>query len=86
MIDIEKLAREAGFEVHPRKHQIRVGADALLGLDSTTKVRKLVALVLEDVAKILDSRVMGDNNREDQEAKRCADEVRTLSRQLSEGG
>ena len=31
----------------------------------------------EACASICESRIMGDNNREDQEAKRCADDIRS---------
>ena len=34
----------------------------------------------EACAKVCDSRVMGDNNREDMEAKRCAEEIRERGR------
>jgi S-adenosylmethionine hydrolase len=33
---------------------------------------------LEQVAKVLEARIMGDNNREDQEAKRCVAAIRAL--------
>ena len=39
------MAREAGFEVHERKQQVRVGVDALLGIDSTDKLERFAALV-----------------------------------------
>lgn len=51
---VERLAREAGLEVHPRKGEIRVGLDAVIGIDSTDKVRKFAALVLEEAAKTVD--------------------------------
>jgi hypothetical protein len=53
-LDIERLAREAGLEVHPRKNQIRVGMDALMGIDSTEKVERFAALVLEKAAEVCD--------------------------------
>lgn len=43
--DIMRMAREAGFEVHDRKQQARVGFDALLGIDSTDKLKRFAALV-----------------------------------------
>ncbi len=43
--DIIRMAREAGLEVHDRKEQVRVGMDALLGIDSTAKVERFAVLV-----------------------------------------
>lgn len=43
--DIIKMAREAGLEVHPRKEQVRVGFDALMGIDSTENVERFAAIV-----------------------------------------
>lgn len=34
---------------------------------------------LEEAAKVLEARIMGDNNREDQEAKRCVAAIRALA-------
>ena len=39
-------------------------------------VAKACAYQAEQDAKLCDARVMGDNNREDQEAKRCAAAIR----------
>lgn len=54
MIDVQKLARDAGFEVHERKQEVRVGIDALIGIDSTAKLERFAALVLEEVANKFD--------------------------------
>lgn len=43
--DVIRWAREAGFEVHPRKQEARVGVDALMGLDSTPKLERFAAMV-----------------------------------------
>ena len=43
--EIIAMAREAGFEVHERKQQVRVGVDALLGIDSTDKLDRFAVLV-----------------------------------------
>jgi hypothetical protein len=43
--DIIGMAREAGFEIHERKQQVRVGMDALIGIDSTDKLERFAALV-----------------------------------------
>jgi len=43
--DIIRMAQEAGFEVHERKQQARIGVDALLGVDSTEKLQRFAASV-----------------------------------------
>lgn len=43
--DVLRMAQEAGFEVHDRKQQARVGMDAILGIDSTEKLERFAALV-----------------------------------------
>jgi hypothetical protein len=45
--EIIRMAREAGLNVHPRKNQIRVGADVFLGDDSTPAVIRFAELVEE---------------------------------------
>lgn len=47
--DLIRMAREAGFEVHDRKQQVRVGVDALVGIDSTEKLERFAALVAAHV-------------------------------------
>ncbi len=42
--DVIRMAREAGFEVHERKQQARVGMDALCGIDSTEKLERFAEL------------------------------------------
>jgi hypothetical protein len=63
-----ELAREAG------------GDDWGLFKDFMPEIERLVALVRADereaCAKVCDKRYMGDNNREDMEAKRCAAAIR----------
>lgn len=47
--------------------------------DQLTKaVQEATARALEAAAKECDARYMGDNNREDMEARRCADAIRNL--------
>lgn len=41
-------------------------------------LERFAALVLEEAAKVCDRRYMGDNNREDLEARRCAAAIRAL--------
>jgi hypothetical protein len=43
--DVIAMAREAGFEVHPRKEEVRIGVDAMMGLDTTPKLERFAALV-----------------------------------------
>ena len=73
--DIIRMAREAGFEVHPRKEQVRVGIDALMGIDSTEKVERFAALVAaaerEACAKVCEEHWRNNGN-----AMECADAIR----------
>ena len=39
---------------------------------------KFANLILEKAADMCDARYMGDNNREDMEAKRCAEAIRSM--------
>ena len=39
-------------------------------------VKRVIEAEREACAKVCDARYMGDNNREDMEAKRCADAIR----------
>jgi hypothetical protein len=68
MRDTIDMAREAG------------GDDWGLFKDFMPEIERLVALVRADereaCAKVCDKRYMGDNNREDMEAKRCAAAIR----------
>jgi hypothetical protein len=43
-----EMAREAGFEVHERKQQARVGLDAICGINSTAKLERFAELIRED--------------------------------------
>jgi hypothetical protein len=66
--NIIKLAREAGLFV-PQA-----------GIPKNGALMRFVALVRADereaCAKVCDARYMGDNNREDMEARRCAAAIR----------
>ncbi len=63
--DIIKWAREAGFEFRDR---------------AEPRLSRFAALVRADereaCAKVCEARYMGDNNREDMEARRCAAAIR----------
>lgn len=40
--------------------------------------------IIEECARVCDARYMGDNNREDMEAKRCAEAIRNLNQSAGE--
>ena len=42
-------------------------------------------LILEKAASECDARYMGDNNREDMEAKRCAESIRSMKVCITQG-
>ena len=64
-----EMARQAGLDVHRQWND-----------DGTNRLERLVELACADereaCAKLCDARYMGDNNREDMEAKRCAEAIR----------
>jgi len=71
--DIIAMAREAGFSTH---HE-------MIWIDTwevSPYMQRFAALVAaaerEACAKVCDARYMGDNNREDMEAKKCAEAIR----------
>lgn len=51
-----------------------VGIDDIIGI-----IKQVTAKEREACAKVCDARYMGDNNREDMEAKRCAKAIRARS-------
>ena len=66
---IIRLAREAGFAD---------GVVEIVGLEGFSRFAALVAAhEREECAKVCETRYMGDNNREDMEAKRCAAAIRS---------
>jgi len=82
--DIIRMAREAGcvdpmvfFGTYERFAALVAAA---LRDEMWEKAMKLVADAvaseLEACAKVCDARYMGDNNREDMEARRCAEAIR----------
>ena len=56
--DLIRMAKECGFEVHERKQEVRIGIDALTGVDSTAKLRRFAELIRADErAKLLGASV-----------------------------
>ena len=80
MDDIIRMAREAGFVVNEkaRQHQPNCIFHTQYMIDELLK--RFAELVRADereqCAKVCDARYMGDNNREDMEARRCAEAIR----------
>ena len=69
--DVIRMAREAGI-----CESWQVPPQTAYCLD---KFANLIAShVAEECAKVCDARYMGDNNREDTEARRCAAAIRSL--------
>lgn len=74
--DIIRMAREAGFEIL-EENEIGIGDGFHIQTDLVERFAALVAAhEREQCAKVCDARYMGDNNREDMEARRCADDIR----------
>jgi hypothetical protein len=71
------MAREAGWK-DLRDYDSEMRHDFFMG--NTDSLKAFEALVRADereaCAKVCDKRYMGDNNREDMEAKRCAAAIR----------
>ena len=80
MDDIIRMAKEAGFAVNEkaRQHQPNCIFHTQYMVDELLK--RFAELVRADereqCAKVCDARYMGDNNREDMEARRCAEAIR----------
>ena len=74
--DIIKLAREAGAVYMDEN------ANEYIYVEDLPKIAALVAAAeREACAKVCEARYMGDNNREDMEAKRCAAAIRARGQQ-----
>jgi hypothetical protein len=82
--DIIRMAQDAGIPIEIDRAGrpsmlviIKEGGTYLRGLDDLERFAKLVAAAeREACAKVCDARYMGDNNREDMEARRCAAAIR----------
>jgi hypothetical protein len=83
--DIIKWAREAGFVIDEvaQQHQPNCIFHTHYMVDEL--LHRFAALVRADereaCAKVCESRYMGDNNREDMEARRCAAAIRERSQE-----
>ena len=79
--DILRMAREAGFSEQNGIVRTMPGSSVWAGLNA--ELERFAALIAaeerEACAKVCDARYMGDNNREDMEAKRCAETIRARS-------
>jgi hypothetical protein len=69
-MDVEEILREAMDKANVMEH----GNEPM----TMAQLQVFSALVLESAAKALDARYMGDLNREDMEARRCAEAIRAL--------
>ena len=81
--DIIKLAREAGLTERNRHSEIVVRHSNGSWVDVEQVLTRFARLVSaaerEACAQVCEARYMGDNNREDMEAKRCAEAIRARS-------
>ena len=81
--DIIKLAREAGLTERNRHSEIMVRHSNGSWVDVEQVLTRFARLVSaaerEACAQVCEARYMGDNNREDMEAKRCAEAIRARS-------
>ena len=75
-MNIIELAKQAGCAI--KVDSGKVGGPWTSSYIITPDIERFAALVLEEAAKVCDKRYMGDNNREDLEARRCADAIRAL--------
>lgn len=74
-MNIQELAEQAGMTRRPADRQCRAPYwDVVID----PEIEHFADLVLEEAAKVCDKRYMGDNNREDLEARRCAAAIRAL--------
>ena len=63
----------------------RMAPHLVTQLVSASQLAAAVADEREKCAQVCDRRVMGDNNREDSEARRCADAIRAGAKEPSDG-
>ena len=75
--EIINMAHEAGFDIGHVTGSIYAPAPCQSELERFAPL--IAAAEREACAKVCDARYMGDNNREDMEAKRCAEIIRASS-------
>lgn len=80
--NIIRMAREAGFEIHERKQQARVGMDALVGIDSTDKLQRFAELVKADFLQSTGQYLANDASREAVIADAVAEEREACARHI----
>lgn len=73
--EIIRMAREAGFEADESANDVWI-TDGYWAKELERFAALVAAHEREACAKVCEARYMGDNNREDQEARRCAAEIR----------
>ena len=98
--DIIRMAREAGFEdsydlgyyYEPLKRFAALVAAAAVeqerkefAVHAVDIARRAVEAEREACAKVCEARYMGDNNRDDMEAKRCAEAIRARGESTRRG-
>lgn len=74
--DVIRMAREAGVTDPDLGDFMTDYGDVEYALMKLTNI--IASHVAEECAKVCDARYMGDNNREDMEARRCAAAIRSL--------
>ncbi|MEN9905773.1 MAG: hypothetical protein RLZZ555_2338, partial [Pseudomonadota bacterium] len=77
---VEKVAK-ALFETPPKgleRWELWCDADHLVREEYREYARAALAVALEEAAKVCERRFMGDLNREDMEARRCAAAIRAM--------
>ena len=78
--EIIRMAKEAGGLVYGSPRSPGTVIDVMFTPETIERFAELVAAKeREACAKVCDARYMGDNNREDMEAKRCAEAIRARS-------
>ena len=89
--EIIEMARQAGFEniaggidgLNELEAFAKLVEDFAIAKEREGLVRIIEANIADEraaCAKVCDARYMGDNNREDMEAKRCAKAIRARSK------
>lgn len=76
---VEKVARSLAREAYSTGGMERITDPYTPDADYWNgQARAALRVALEEAAKVCEARYMGDNNREDMEARRCAAAIRAL--------